>query len=69
MSNHTKTTKFSAQEIAAARAICPLGFEPAGTLEKTLDDMIARRMMNTGETEEQAAKHIADYLTKFLKGL
>ena len=33
-------------------------------MEKTLDEMVARRMENTGETFEVACKHVANYLMK-----
>ena len=31
-----------------------------------VDEMVSRRMENTNETREQAAKHIADYLKRTL---
>jgi hypothetical protein len=31
-----------------------------------IEDMIGRRMENTGETREQACEHIANYLTRGL---
>ena len=32
---------------------------------KAVEDMIARRMDNTGETRKQACDHILNYLTQF----
>jgi hypothetical protein len=36
-------------------------------LKQVLDDLVSRRMENTGESKEEAAKHVATYLKKRVK--